>query len=433
MIRWFWTLPSQWPLAGRGIGMAAVSALLTQTSRIWSGICPIVGAILVAILIASWLFSASVWQASKNYFSPRRKVQDTKKYAGRIAGEKVEFLLSQIVNKNVTPTAFDLSNAAVRHYIHQTAGKTDPIILPGNFKVYAHCVQHIMECIREMTGNHEVTRATAYTYFRRSLFEWYNPFIKVVSINDETKAVPYTEGWWEEYKRYMAGFRNPEENKNILILRLVSHPRHFVTIEESSDIDFGGVTPEQFHERFFVLGDPHEPTADSLKDHCRHAGYRLVPPIKSEDSAYNNHFRTTRVNCLLERIEPSAATLPRPWRHMDDHFSDYHTNKYKNIDIGSTPSGAYFAYSNKGLWEAYIDVFAVELDTVKNGVATKTYFGIALHADGFTDAEGIVLWESKEVENYIVKFRAELERSKNNDFCVVAIGRRPATVPDKVV
>jgi hypothetical protein len=329
----------------------------------------------------------------------------------------------------VSNTFSSISVAVVSEYFSSTCPPRDRAeiqnnsrILPANFRVYALCVKRAMGKINRLLEDRRIIDVTVYTLFPRTIFEWYNPFVKVESDGGKPHAVAYTEDWWEAYKQFMSQYRNAN---NIKIVRLMEHPEKFTTIED--EIDFSDTDEQRFEAKYFIRANDVRVLAKAsdpgtVRSDCAVRGFKPIVSIKTDQDLYSGELRTRAlVNCILEKIDDHVS--PPGFVPLLDHFENAHhtsplskraltTKDQKQVD----QSGCFIAYSKKTIfrWGQYADVFAVRFRT-SNG--SEVHFGVALQADGFNDAEGIKFLRKTEIVKFMQEFEEELKDASSH-FCV---------------
>jgi hypothetical protein len=350
------------------------------------------------------------------------------------AGRRIRRLLHHLLRTEVLKTQihtapFDLAQSTIKSYFKgawsvDRLSKNERPLLPGNFEAYANCVQEVMARVDHLIDEDIIQKATVYTHFARTIFEWYNPFLRIVrNGNGPPALVSYTVEWWEQYKNFMHRYKLPQNGRNILVYRLIAHPARISTAL-GEIIELGDQTT--FAQRYFV---PERKTdiftmppdvSDFIAKYGREAvadQYRLFQLIRTEKALYGNGLdKIARIHCIAE--PPNLGADSHDWMSLVADFeSAHHTNAFRadeTYDLG----GCYYAYTsgNGLLLNAFADVFVVEMDRNHMGETIKEYFGVALQMDGFNDAEGIKILQTAESTRFTASFIRELHKASPT-FC----------------
>jgi hypothetical protein len=429
-----WRWPRRWAPIAYAISIVAPAGIYgiirtTVVAQYFPTVVSIIDFVVLGLWISFLLWVGMAALRIPDRIYARSRIARIREHAGALLGGHIASLLRKGRKETIDRSVFELSTAAVRQYLNllcplHDASEANVPILPGNFRIYARCVQEIMAQVDRLLERDDVSRATIYTYFPRTIFEWYNPFIKI-ELDDARRpnAVGYTEDWWEAYKRVMSRYKDTKNNKNVLLIRLMAHPSRFTTIERDKEIDFTGVTEKQFRDTYFVhassLMEPAIPVSPGEVDsHCALSGYLPVVPINPNERLYTGEFReNAQVHCILQRTAGGIHASHLNWYPLLDHFvRAHHTSTYSKDNPPSC--GCYVSFSKTAVfpWGKFADVFVVALETDhKKGTDTEL-FGVALQTDGFNDAEGIRFLRTGEIKKFIDDFKIELSKS-SNQFC----------------
>jgi len=228
----------------------------------------------------------------------------------------------------------------------------------------------------------------------------------------------YSEDWWEQYKQHVVKYKR--DIKNLLIIRLVAHPRRPTSLWHGahSDVEIKNLADA---ERYIVkIDDEGRAKTTAAQDVRREAevpGYELISLINDDNESYPDDLRDrARIHCIMRRQDGETVNgrVPAGWQKMLDHFQNtYHTRAYRSR-ADPKDHGCFWAYASTTElpWAEYADAFVVELEYHRpNGEPEKSAFGIALQKDGFNDAEGIVFLDATKSRTFIEQFNDELKKT----------------------
>lgn len=360
------------------------------------------------------------------------------------AAARAETLFQALLNKalretNADPAVFHLACVAADRYsavTYDPRNITLPLmletdspdrrlpILSSNFGAYAHCVKTVMQSVPLMIRRREIRAARVYTFFERTIFEWYNPLVKIaIDKNGKRQLVAYSESWWEQYKASMASFKERDAREPILIIRLIAHPRRPSSVFDRAHEDVEIIAAATARDDYIIRTDIEAASPDTVQKQCSDIeGFRLISLISPDRMMYGADLAQARVHCIMKR-ERADVPIPHGWESMLNHFeSAFHTGPYES---GHT-SGCFYAYTAKEVfpWGRFADVFVVELqyDDAPPGAGSR-FFGIALQKDGFNDAEGIKILTPAESQKFKETFMSVVDAGdRGSEFSVTQEG-----------
>lgn len=352
------------------------------------------------------------------------EIDKVKQLSAFHASERTGRILRSIHDKSADIAVFNIASAVIGTYESSMDGNSKHsralgADLPCNFGVYAECVKTFLETVAADVTAGRVQRARVYTFFERTIFEWYNPFIRVVRDQQGAHRVTsYSEGWWEQYKEHVVQYKQGTDN--LVVIRLIAHPRRPISLQGAhSDIEINKFTDaERYIVKIDDTGRAQSTTAQDVQRISRDVpGYELISLINDDNESYSDDLRErAMIHCIMRRQDGEALDRPIPggWRKMVDHFHNtYHTRAYRS-PANRTDHGCFWAYASTTElpWAEYADAFVVELEYDRpNENQERSAFGIALQKDGFNDAEGIVFLDAAKSRTFIEQFDQELKKT----------------------